>query len=304
MSGYDSCDIQSIKEYLGDSVDITRASVEKDIGEINRLAFELYKESSILVTLVGSMVESPEEKIHGVPRNQAICVGLLICIAKLMLGVVQLSATRNRGEVVQTLNRCILEPAINIEFLVTMDAAEHYDRFVAYSFGPERELYDDINSNIEKAGGTIKPIETRMLASITEKCTISNVKIDEVPVKHQEWATSMRKRLEAIDRARLYISYRMMSHSIHGSWMDALLHNLDYDDASGLFKPHSEMMDVDSRALLPIARVVLEAAETYIKKFFTPILGARYVVDRIETQIQRIIEADAAHERLYSEQNP
>jgi hypothetical protein len=304
MSAYDPSDIQGIKEYLGDSVDITPASVETDIEEINRLAFELYKESSILVALIGSMAESPQQKVRGVPRNQAICVGLLIRIAKLMLAVVQLSATRNRGEVVQTLNRCILEPAINIEFLVTMDAAEHYDRFVAYSFGPERELYDDINSNIEKAGGAIKPIETRMLGSITEKCRISNVKIDEVPVKHQEWAASMRKRLQAIDRARLYISYRMMSHSIHGSWVDALLHNLDYDDATGLFKPRPEMMNVDSRVLLPVARVVLEAAQAYIMKFFTPIPGARYVVDRIEAQIQRMIEVDAVHERLYSEQNP
>jgi hypothetical protein len=304
MSEYDQSDIKEIIEILGERVDISSIPGERDIEQINSTAFELYKESSILLNLIASMAESPEEKVHGVPRNQAICVGLIIQIAKLMLGVVQLSATRNRGEVVQALNRCILEPAINLQFLVTMDTAEHYDRFVSYSFGPERELYDDIKSNIEKAGGAVKPIETRMLESIAEKCRISNVNIDEVPVKHQEWATNMRERLKAIDRARSYITYRSLSHSIHGSWMQILQYNLDYDGATGLFKPHPHMLNVDARILLPIATVVLDAVRTYIMKFFTPIPAARYVVGRIENLVERIFEVDAAHERLYSAQNP
>src|SRR5438270_11441483 len=102
MSVYDQSNIQSIEEMLGPSVNINGVAAETDIEKINFLAFELYKESSTLMSLIGSMAESPEEKITGVPRNQAICVGLVVRIAKLMLGVVQLSATRNRGEVIQT----------------------------------------------------------------------------------------------------------------------------------------------------------------------------------------------------------
>lgn len=300
MSEYDQGDVESIKETLGPLVDISGVAAEKNIEKINHLAFELYKESSILVGLIGGMAESPDEKLTGVPRNQAICVGLVMRIAKLMLGVVQLSATRNRGEIVQTLNRCIMEPAVNLEFLVTMDEDEHYNRFVSYSFGPERELYDLINANIKEADGAIKPIETRMLESIAEKCRISGVNIDEVPVKHQEWATNMRERLKAINRANLYTSYRTLSHSIHGTWMEMLMHNLDHDAATGLFKPHPDLLDVDARLLLPIARLVLEAVEKYIKRFFTPIPEARYMVHRIETQLARIIEVDSAHESLYS----
>ena len=300
MSEYDQGDIESIKEALGPSVDISGVAAEKNIEKINHLAFELYKESSVLAGLIGGMAESPDEKLTGVPRNQAICVGLVIRIAKLMLGVTQMSATRNRGEIVQTLNRCIMEPAINLEFLVTMNEDEHYDRFVAYSFGPERELYDLINANIKEAGGAVKPIETRMLESIAEKCKTSRVNIDEVPLKHREWATNMRERLKAINRANLYTSYRTLSHSIHGTWMEVLTYNLDYDAATGLFKPHPDLLDVDARILLPIARLVLEAVEAYFKRFFTPIPATRYVVHRIETQIGRIVEVDAAHEKLYS----
>ena len=78
----------------------------------------------------------------------------------------------------------------------------------------------------------------------------------------------MRERLKAIDRANLYISYRTLSHSIHGTWMELLANNLDYDEVTRLFKPHPGMENVDARILLPIAKLTLEAANAYIYKFF------------------------------------
>jgi hypothetical protein len=153
MTEYEDSDIQGIEEMLGPPVDISGVTEQKTIQVINSLAFDLYKEAGIVTGLIGNIVETNQENASGIPRNQAICVGLIIRISKLMLGVIQLSAVRNRGEIVQTLNRCILEPAINLEFLVTVNQPEHYDRFVAYSFGPERELYDDIQKNIKAAGG-------------------------------------------------------------------------------------------------------------------------------------------------------
>ena len=300
MSEYEPTDFEGIREMIGPSVDISKAGAETEIEEINRLAFELYKESSILLTIVGNIVESSDDEVVGVPRNQAICVGLVIHISKLMLGVVQLASAGNRSEIIQTLNRCIMESAVNLTFLVMMNEDEHYDRFVAYSFGPERELYELINANILKNGGSIKPIETRMLRSIAEKCTISGVNIDEVPIKHREWATNMRERLKAIGRADLYTGYRILSHSIHGTWMELLANDLDQDSKTGLFKPHPDLANVDARILIPIARLVLDAASLYIKQFFTTIPAARFVVTRIETQIVRLTEVDAAHERIYS----
>src|SRR5579859_2079467 len=114
MNRYINGDIQQIEDMLGPPVDIKGITEQRNIDAINNLAFELYKETSILAALIGSMAQSDHEKLVGVPRNQAICVGLIIRIGKLMLGVVQLSAAGNRAEVVHTLNRCIMEPAINL----------------------------------------------------------------------------------------------------------------------------------------------------------------------------------------------
>jgi hypothetical protein len=116
MDGYEEGNLEQIQEELGPPVDISGAYSEQHIENINALGFELYKEAAILVGFTGHLVESTANDKVGLERNQAICVGLVIRIAKYMLVVLQLCADRNRAEVVHALNRCITEPAINLEF--------------------------------------------------------------------------------------------------------------------------------------------------------------------------------------------
>jgi hypothetical protein len=297
---YEEGDLQHVQELLGPPVDIAGAAAEKDIEKINALAFELYKEASVLVGVVGHLVESTEEGKVGLARNQAVCVGLLIRMAKFMLAVTQLSATRNRGEVVQALNRCIIEPAINFQFLVTINQDKYYDQFVLYSFGPERELYDMVMANIKERGGKAQPIEERMLLSIRNKCKASGVDLDEVPAKHREWAMNMRGRLKAIGDEKRYIAYRMMSHSVHGTWMDLLLHHLERDDQTGLFRPDSQFSDVDARILTPLAKSALVAVQAYIRRFYRIKEVAELLNSRIEDLLERVLLVDEVHEKLFS----
>jgi hypothetical protein len=82
--------------------------------------------------------------------------------------------------------------------------------------------------------------------------------------------------------------------------MELLVHDLDHDAKSGLFTPHVDFADVDARILLPIAVVVLEAVELYIKQFFSPIPATGHLVERIESLLNRTFEVDAAHEKVFS----
>ena len=103
-------------------------------------------------------------------RNQAICAGLLVRVAKYMVSVVKLSADIEHGETVQALNRCIIESAVDLRYLLLKDDDEVYDRFVKTSLVAERELYDMIQGNIMAKGGGQLAIEQGMLNSIKGTC--------------------------------------------------------------------------------------------------------------------------------------
>jgi hypothetical protein len=104
----------TINEQLLPPVDILGVEKETDIEKVNELAFELYKEAVSVVNLASHLLDDDAAKNGGWPRNQAICAGLLVRITKFMTVVTQLSAGRNRAEVVTALNRSILETAVNL----------------------------------------------------------------------------------------------------------------------------------------------------------------------------------------------
>jgi hypothetical protein len=299
MADYIPGDLSSLEHMLGLPVDISGASSETNIKEINYLASVLYRETVILMTAIGSIVAGGKQDV-GLTRNQAICAGLIIHTSKLMTGVVQFLATLKSGVLIKTLNRCIFEASTNLQFLITKDDNGYYERFVAYSLGPERELYDDINAAIKQNNGAILPIEERMLKSIAAKCKMSGVNIDEIPARHREWATNMRERLKAINAPGLYNTYRLLSHSIHVSWIELLASDIEQDDATGLFKPRLERKSVDARILTPVAVFGLRGAKLYLEHFFKPIPPVKLLLERIEKQTVRLIEIDNIHERLFS----
>ena len=118
-------------------VDIGGVENETVIDKVNALAFELYKEALSLVNLACHLFDQASAQEGGWPRNQAICAGLIIRISKFMMVVTQLSATKNRAEVVNALIRPIMESVINLEFLVGKTDNRFFDQFVKSSLGPE-----------------------------------------------------------------------------------------------------------------------------------------------------------------------
>src|SRR5512135_1689613 len=108
--------VEMLEEMLSPRVEIGGIAGETEIGKINAVAFELYKEALSVVNLAAHLLDEAASVKGGWPKNQAICAGLMIRIGKFMLVVTQLSATGNRDEVVSALSRSIMESAINLEF--------------------------------------------------------------------------------------------------------------------------------------------------------------------------------------------
>ena len=294
--------LKTLEENLLPPVEIEGIANETDLGKVNAVAFELYKEAWSLVNLAAHLLDEEANAKGGWPRNQAICAGLLIRITKFMLVVTQLSATHDRAEVVHALNRSIMESAVNLEFLVRKNEDKFFDQFVRFSLGPERELYDLVQANLAARGGEIWPIEQRMLASVNDVCQISGVKIEEVNRKYGDWGGGVRERLKTLGKEELYVSMqRIPSHAVHGSWVDLYKNHLEYDPKNDAFSPKPGFKFVDARILGPIAFFVLDGTQPYLERFFWRIPETGLLLLRIDDLRDRLVKVDRIHEKLMAD---
>jgi hypothetical protein len=92
------------------------------------------------------------------------------------------------------------------------------------------------------------------------------MKIDEIPVRHQDWGVNMRDKIRAIGWDGMYVPYRLGSHAVHGSWADVLMRRLVYSEEG--FGGEWSLGFTDSRLLNALARLNLEAAGYYAGKWF------------------------------------
>jgi hypothetical protein len=295
---------EELENNLMPRVEIAAIGSETDIEKVNEVVFELYKEALSVVNLAAHLLDDTANAKGGWSRNQAICAGLMIRISKFMLVVTQLSAKRDRADVVFALNRSILESAVNLEFLLTKNDNAVFDQFVKFSLGPERELYDIVHANIAERGGELLPIEKRMLDSINRVCEASGVKIEEVNQKYGDWGGGVRQRLKALNKEEQYVAVqRLPSHAVHGTWVDLCMRHLKNEPKTDVFLPDNSFANVDARLLGPIATFVLEPTKLYLQRFFSNVPEMAKLLERIEDLQNRIIEADAIHEKLMAQEN-
>ena len=252
---------ESVADRLPKRIDVTEEQLAQ-FGARNafsKVAHELYMEAAGVV-LVCASARFPDQQY--LRRNHAILVGLLVRIFKFMRSIAILTAgSAESREAVYALNRCIAETLINLFSLMRKDDEARFDDFVSKSLGPEKEMLEEINATVAEHGEAI-PIEKRMLESINRTFQHSGVDPATVPIKHQEWAENIRKRLDALNWPKAYaFIYRNNSHAIHGTWVDLLMNNLEFI-APDQFDYDPDCGIVDSRLMSPIARLALDASST------------------------------------------
>ena len=265
--------------------------------EFTEVSLELYRETARVIRVVAQHHEPTRLK----EMDRAICCGLLVRITKFMVGVGSLMAMYPRiGEVIQALNRCQMESAINILYLLKKNDPEVFSDFVKKSLGPEREFYDQVKSDVAEAGGVATPMAERILRSIERVFEQSGIKLEEVSAKHQEWGGNIRAKLKEVAWEQLYSGYRIGSHAVHGTWVDLLMRHVEYGGDEGYAA--EPMFDIsDSRLLNPVARINLEALAEYVRRGFSED-DAKLVFDRIEDLIKRSETVSMAFETWLQKQ--
>ena len=288
---------------LGQPVSVTDEVLQECTARssFSPLAFELYKETVRALAVCSHLYVSFSAEEANLPRNQAICAGLLVRISKFMTAVASLVADDpDRADVVFALNRSITESATNLRYLLAKNEERVFGQFVKAGLASEREPYDLIKKNIAARGGEALPIERRMLKSIERVCRLSGVAIADVPGKMTNWAGGLRNRLVAIGEGDAYpMLQRLPSHAVHGTWVDLLQHHLA-DAGDGGFRPDPTWSRVDSRLMLPVCVLVLVAARTYLQAFFLGRPELKLLLERIEDLMRRIMSVDDAEEAARS----
>ena len=273
---------------------ITEAMLEdcRAKGQFGSLVFELYREAGGLISAISASYLGNTGDTVKFDRNQAICVGLLIRISKLMLSVVKLSSDIEHGETVEVLNRCIIESCVNLRYLLLKDCDEVYDLFVKNGLRAERELHDIIRENIERRGGKQFAIEESMLKSIADKCESSGLTIEEINLGAGSWG-SFRDKVRALgfDEGAYTMLQRIPSHAIHGTWMD-LLNNHLFRNEDG-FEPNFDHLQTDGELLMPVGCFAMDAAREYLDKYFgRHIAGPLY--ERLESVQAGLMKIEAS----------
>ena len=284
-----------IESHVGPPVEVTDEIIQtcREEGAFGPLLFELYKEAGRLLTVTSAARMGYHGNMLKLPRDQAICAGLLVRISKLMTSVVKLSLGIEHGETVQVLNRCIVESIVNVRYLLLKDSEEVYDKFVKNGLRPERELYDIIHDDIQSRGGKQLAIEASMLKSILSKCELSGIHIDEINPRAGSWGGSFESRVRALgfDESAYTIMQGIPSHAVHGTWMDLLNNHLLRNE--GGFEPNFDHTKTDGKLLMPVAYLAAEAAKEYTDRYFgRKLAGALY--ERLEDIQARLMKVETS----------
>ena len=295
----DGIPIDSIEEVLRPPVEISEDLLEhcRETGQFGPLLLELYMEAGGLVCISSSVYVHHNEDSLKLDRNQAICAGLLVRMSKLMQSVIKLSADIEHGETVEILDRCILESAVNLMYLLKLDDDQVYDRFVRSGLLGECELYDFIQGNIESRGGKTLGIEESMLRSINDTLEQSGITVEEIDLKAGNGMVNLRERMNAIGLGpQSYTALaRIPSHAIHGDWVDLVLNHLERREDG--FLPDWNHLSTDGKLLAPVAALALEAAKAYLANFFNQ-NEAQALYDRLESVKARLLEVEFSRDDL------
>ena len=252
--------------------------------------FLLYREAGHLVTALCSAYYEKGANRIALPRNQAICTGLLVRISKLMVSVVKLSSEIEHGETVQILNRCLIESSINLQFLVQKNDEGIYDKFVRSGLSNERELFDLIQSNIKDRDGEERVIEQDMLQSIQNTCQNSGVSIEEINPRAGSWGGTFKDKLTALGMKDAYpILQGTTSQSVHGSWSDLITNHLKVNEFG--YEPDFNHRNTDGELLHSGAIMALQAARAYLNGFFDS-RDAQVLEGRIDSLQDRIMQTE------------
>jgi hypothetical protein len=172
--------------------------------------------------------EAHEAKSQTLPYK--IIQGHLLRGASISLSMVKLAVDQKHRETIFILQRCAAETCINAMFLMKLNSDDLFSEYIDVSFAPERELWDFIQANIRRRGGSVEPIEEHLMKSIERSCALGGKTITDISPKFRNWGPNARLKFREFGLEPVYnAGFRIASHAVHGSFVDLTMHYLEQD---------------------------------------------------------------------------
>lgn len=253
-------------------------------------SFELLKEAAGLTTLVSGVFGSEE---RGYSRNDAVLVGHLVRMIKLMRSLIRITADEHGGDQQMQLIRQFLDSASTVAYLLEdPDDSSRFEAYLQYSLISEREFLANVNQQIQKRGGRKLPIEERIEKSIGQTFASAGLDPTSLPSrKNIDWP-SAESRLRLLGPTA-YSAYRTGSDSIHGGWHDLERNHLE--SVGDHFVPNFDPAPLRPQPFFAMALIAVGMGKDYLKwRFEEPVL---MLDTRMDEFLARVRRADGLHEQ-------
>jgi hypothetical protein len=163
----------------------------------------------------------------------ALLAGLLNRCCRLMLANIKLTDDGLFAESSRILDRCIMESAFRLRWLCRKNDPNFFQCCIADGLKAEVELRQNIRRQINARGGTVLPIEDRMLRSTERMLNASGMTEGDVcAAPHMPRFDKICGELDLPHQFYLAVQ-KIGSHPVHGSWSDLMTFYLEWDQNNG-----------------------------------------------------------------------
>lgn len=255
-----------------------------------RVSFELLRESAALTCSAAGALD--EHHLGGFSRNEAILVGHLVRMTKLMRAIIVGVATEQGGDQQSQISRQFLDSASTLAYLL-QDPSD-FERFDAYVFDSligEREFLREMRKQAEARGGEKLSIEDRIERSIQHTFVSAGVTEDEIPARRDINWPSAQTRL-GLFGPTAYSAYRTGSGAIHGSWHDLERNHLHM--VGDRFLPYPQAAPERPQYLLMMAIVGVDVSCAYVTSVLS--LATEVFLPRFDDLRERLAHTNELHE--------
>lgn len=278
-------------------IDVSESEINsyKSESEFSFLGVEIAKEVGQIFAIVLNISTDGNFKYK---RNKAVIYALGNRMLKLLLSVIE-NYCNLKTEIVQIINRCLIEAYIDASSLMNSDTDKIFDEYIKYTLKDDIKLYKTIKEQVKNRGFELA-IEKRMIASIEHYCNEANLKIEDIAnLKQRSWGgNSIYDRFKNCNRELLYEAYRMCGHSVHGGWVNMLMFDLIKEDEEYVIK--TESCEPTVKILIPILIFLCDFIQNFINyNFGSP--TREELLPRIKDLENRLIKINRLHEKAISE---
>ena len=219
------------------------------------------------IASIEDIVSNSKHTEVGYTKNQAVLYGLLLRIMSLLIDERRLACKQLINYNMSTVfSRMIIETTVN--FIYLLQNQDYIVTFCKLSAKADKEFIHDIYRNRRRRkieGGDVDEQYLKYEEGLLESAKKAVIEAGANFSKDNLKQKSIKEKVKAVGYERLYSSFGLESHAIHGDWLDISRNYLVKEGDMYYPKFHKKYTDI--RKLNPILTLIYEALSQFIVSY-------------------------------------